>query len=358
MPSYIYKSGSPTTVSSSTNVYAYTSLSTTSRVNYIKVYNGSDWVQVYQYDTTVPTINNFSVAGNDSNQMTISWSGGALVTDGESGVATVAVEYQYTPFGGSGEGWIPWQTWTSSEWAASSGSYSFTVNNAKRATQIANPSAAGYYLISNLYYVDFRVSATDVVGNTTSKTIANGQLTRPYGTFNIVPPFTGSSGADSYQTGVGFYGLPSHGVRSGDGTSYGGLVWDYGCWFYEDEVERYHLVKDASGNRYKADSGTLDVQRYQSLGITGPWAFQQHNLRFSNGATGATFTGNILVASPNISGTDASRTFTLDSGHLTNFSNLSAKGFGMVRNGSSDYRVIRNYLEDISPSGRITVTFN
>ena len=358
MPSYIYKSGSPTTVSSSTNVYAYTSPSTTSRVNYIKVYNGSSFVTVYQYDTTAPTINNWSVSGNDSNQMTISWSGGALVTDGESGVATVAVEYQYTPYGGSGEGWIPWQTWTSSEWAASSGSYSFTVNNAKRATQINNPSAAGFYLISNRYYVDFRVSATDVVGNTTSRTIANGQLTRPYGTFNIVPQGSGSTAADSFQTSGAFYGLASHGVRSGDGTSQGGLVWDYGCWFYADDVAEYHLIKDASSNRYQADSGTLYIQRYQSSGVSGAWAFQQHNLRFSNGSTGASFLGNVLVAVPNISGTDADRTFTLDSGHLANFSTLSAKGFGMVRNGSSSYRVARNYLEDLSASGRITVTFN
>lgn len=356
MPTYVYKSGSPTTVTSGTNVYTRNAGGSWQRVNYIKVWNGTTWVQVYQYDTTAPTIGNWSVSGNDSNQMTFSWSGGALVTDSESGVASVTVEYQYTPWGGSGEGWNAWQSWTGSQWAASSGSYSFTVSTAKRATQSAFP-----YTIQNRYYVDFRVTATDAVGNSTSKTIANGQLTRPYGTFYIVPSLNSSTGftyADSYQTGVGFYGLPSHGVRSGDGTSVGGLNWDYGCWFYGDEVENYHLIKDASLNRYKADSGTLYIQRYQSSGTSGAWAFQQHPLRFSNGATGTSFVGNVLVAVPNISGSDDSRTFTLDSGHLSNFSTLSAKGFGMVRNGSSSYRVCRNYLEDFSASGQITLVFN
>jgi len=127
-------------------------------------------------------------------------------------------------------------------------------------------------------------------------------------------------------------------------------------WFYGDDVEKYHLIKDASNNRYKADSGSLQVQRYQSSGTSGTWAWQQHDLRFSNGSTGATFLGNILTAS--ISGPDAAATLTLDAGHLTNFSTLSAKGFGMVRNGSSNYRVMRNYLQDLSASGRITLVFN
>lgn len=359
MPTYVYKSGSPTTVTSGTNVFTRNAGGSWQRVNYIKVWNGTTWVQVYQYDTTAPTIGNWSVSGNDSNQMTFSWSGGALVTDSESGVASVTVEYQYTPWGGSGEGWNAWQSWTGSQWAASSGSYSFTVSTAKRATQSAFP-----YTIQNRYYVDFRVTATDAVGNSTSKTIANGQLTRPYGTFYVVPQGSGSTAADSYQTGVGFYGLPSHGVRSGDGSSVSGLIWDYGCWFYGDEVENYHLIKDASLNRYKADSGTLYAQRYQSSGISGTWAWQQHNLRFSNGSTGATFLGNIITGS--ISGSDAvptgagitSGNIPLDSGHLSNFSTLSAKGFGMVRNGSSNYRVCRNYLEDFSASGQITLVFN
>ena len=354
MPSYIYKTTSPTTVTAGTNVYAYTSPTTTSRVNYIKVWNGSAWVQVYQYDTTAPTIGNWSVSGDDSNQMTFSWSGGALVTDSESGVATVTVEYQYTPWGGSGEGWNSWQTWTSSQWAATSGSYSFTVSTAKRATQSAG--SPGYYTISNRYYVDFRVTATDAVGNSVSKTIANGQLTRPYGTFYIVPQGSGSIAADSYETGNAFLGLSNNGVRSGQTT--GTPMYSYGCWFYGDEIETYHLIKDASSNRYKADSGTLYIQRYQSSGVSGAWAFRQHNLRFSNGSVGATFNGNTLVAVPNISGADADRTFTLDSGHLSDFSTLTAKGFGMVQNGSTNYRVCRNYLQDLSASGQITLVFN
>lgn len=344
--------GTYTEITGTKGVFAQTGLSTYTQVKQIYVQTGaSTYTLVYQYDVTPPTIGSWSVAGNDSNQMTFSWSGGPLVTDSGSGVASVQVEYQYTPWGGSGEGWNAWQNWSASEWNASSGSYSFTVSTAKRPTQTAFP-----YSIQNRYYVDFRVTATDVVGNSTNKTIANGQLTRPYGTFYVVPQGSGSTAADSYQVGVGFYGLSSHGVRSGDGTSVGGLNWSYGCWFYGDEVENYHLIKDASNNRYKADSGSLYVQRYQSSGISGTWAWQQHDLRFSNGATGATFLGNIATAS--ISGTDASATLTLDSGHLSNFSTLSAKGFGMVRNGSSNYRVCRNYLEDFSASGQITLVFN
>jgi hypothetical protein len=318
-------------------------------------FNGSTWEQVYQYDNTGPSVGNWSVTGNNDNTMTFSWSGGALVTDADSGVVSVQVKYQYTPWGGSGEGWNNWLSWSTSEWSASSGSYSFTPPTAKRPTQGGSLFA---WTITNRYYVDFQVTATDAAGNSTVKTIANGQLTRPYGTFYIDP-----STADSYQltaagANIAFYGLSAPAVRSGNAISAGGLNWAYGCWFYGDEVENYHLVRDGSGNRYKADSGTLYIQRYQDQGTSGAWAFQQHNLRFSNGATGATFVGNTLVASPNISGTDADRTFTLDSGHLDNFSTLAAKGFGMVRNGSSSYRVARNFFQDFSASGRVTVVFN
>jgi len=110
-------------------------------------------------------------------------------------------------------------------------------HGAKRATQ--TNLGNGFYDIANRYFVDFRVTATDNVGNATSKTIANGQLTRPYGTFYIVPPFNSSTGftyADSYQLtsgggNIGFYGLVSQAVRSGNGISVGGLNWSYGCWF-------------------------------------------------------------------------------------------------------------------------------
>ena len=337
-------------------IHVKTGASAWDQVEKIFVKTGaSTWTQVYQYDQTAPTIADWTTSGNDSNQMVFSWSSGALVTDADAGVANVQVDYQYTPYGGSGEGWLAWQNWTASEWAATSGSYAFTVSTAKRATQTT--ALPGFYAIQNRYYVDFRVTATDNAGNSITKYITNGgQLTRPYGTFYIVPQGSGSIAADSYQVGVAFYGLSAPGVRSGDGTGVGSLNWSYGCWFYGDEIETYHLIKDASSNRYTADSGSLYVQRYQSSGTSGTWAWQQHNLRYSNGATGATFVGNIKTAS--ISGTDATATLTLDSGQLSNFSTLSAKGMGMVRNGSTNYRVCRNYLQDLSASGQITLVFN
>lgn len=350
MPTYIHDGSGWTEISGTDRPYVHAGGSFQG-VNQIFVHNGAGWQQAYQYDNTGPTVADWTVVGNDSNQMSINWTGGPFVTDAASGVASVQVQYQYTPWGGSGEGWQAWQNWTAGQWAASSGSYGFTVSTAKRPTQTAFP-----FTIQNRYYVDFRVIATDNAGNVTTKTMANGQLTRPYGTFYIVPQGAGATAADSYQVGVGFYGLTSHGVRSGDGTGVGGLNWSYGCWFYGNEVEAYHLQRDSAGNRYKADSGTLYAQRYQASGISGTWAWQQHNLTNSNGSTGATFLGTINTAS--ISGSDASATLTLDSGQLTNFSTLAAKGMGMVRNGSTNYRVCRNYLEDFSASGQITLVFN
>ncbi len=363
MPSYINKDGTNTTISSSTNVYARTD-TTWSRVNNISVRKDASWVQVYQYDSTAPTVADWSVVGGETdNTMAFVWSGGPLVTDSESGVTQVQVQYQYTPWGGSGEGWNSWLTWTASEWTATSGSPSFTVSTAKRATQGAG--SPGFYVIQNRYYVDFRVIATDAVGNTTTKTMANGQLTRPYGTFYIVPQGSGSVAADSFQQSTvpnGFYGLSSSGVRAGDATSVGGLNWTYGCWFYGDEVETYHLQRNASGNRYKADSGTLFAVRPAGVGNGGTFAFRQHNLRFSNGTVGATFSGNTLLSSsmnPPGGGGDSTATMTLDAGHLSDFSTLTAKGFGQVRNsGSTLYRVCRNYLENLTASGRITLVFN
>lgn len=360
MPTYINKDGTNTTVTSGTNVYARTD-STWSRVNNIYVRNDSGWVQVYQWDTTAPTVADWSVVGGETNNtMAFVWSGGALVSDVGSGVSSVQIQYQYTPWGGLGEGWNNWINWTSNEWTATSGSPSFTVATAKRPTQGAGQP--GFYVLDNRYYVDFRVIATDAVGNSTTKTMANGQLTRPYGTFYLVPPYDTANGrtyGDSYSLTANpdsFVGLAEPSIRSGDGTSVGSQNWDYGCWFYGDEVETYHLIRDASNNRYKADSGSLYVQRPGGQGISGTWAWQQHNLRFSNGTAGATFSGNILTAS--INGNDASATLTLDSGHLSSFSTLTAKGFGMVRNGSTNYRVCRNYLQNFSASGRITLVFN
>ena len=354
MPTYVHNGSGWQELTGTDRPYVNVS-GTFQGVKNIYVHNGSGWQQAYQYDNTGPTVADWTVVGGETdNKMYFNWAAGALVTDAESGVVSVQIQYQYTPWAGSGEGWNNWITWTGGEWTATSGSQSFTVATAKRATQSAFP-----YTIQNRYYVDFRVTATDAAGNTTVKTMANGQLTRPYGTFYIVPQGSGSTAADSFQQSTvpnGFYGLSTSGVRSGDGTSVGGLNWSYGCWFYGDEVANYHLIRNAAGNRYKADSGTLYAQRAGSSGISGTWAWQQHNLSYSNGTVGASFLGNIVTAS--ISGTDASATLTLDSGHLTNFSTLSAKGFGMVRNGSSNYRVCKNYLQDFSASGQITVVFN
>lgn len=364
--SFFIKTGATTwdEINGTQKIHVKTGATTWNQVEKVWAKTGSStWTQVYQYDATAPTIGNWSVSGNDSNQMTFSWTGGPLVTDADSGVTSVQVEYQYTPWGGSGEGWQAWQNWSSNEWAASSGSYSFTVSTAKRATQGAG--LPGYYVIQNRYYVDFRVTATDAAGNTTNKTLANGQLTRPYGTFYIVPQGSGSTAADSFQISTvpnGFFGLSSSGVRAGDATGVGGLNWSYGCWFYGDEIETYHLIKDGSGNRYKADSGSLVAVRPAGVGNGGTFAFQQHPLRFSNGTTGTTFSGNVLLSTsmnPPGGGGDSTATMTLDSGHLTNFSTLSAKGFGQVRNsGSTLYRVCRNYLENLTASGQITLVFN
>ena len=346
MPTYINKNGSNVEVTPATNVYARTDASF-SRVNYIYVRQDAAWTQVYQYDNTAPTIRDWTVSGNDNNEMRINWSaGGSIVTDSESGVASVNLEYQYTPFGGSGEGWISWFGMSGAQWSATSGDFGFVFSNTKRPTQ---NTGALPYTWSNRYYVDFRVTATDVVGNVTVKTMGNGQLTRPIGDVLIVPAVSG----DSFRTGIGWYGLTAHGCRSG--VSPEPLDWAYGAWFYGSGVSDFHIVKNASANRYQANSGNLYAQRYQSQGVSGTWAWQQHDLTFSSGTTGANFVGNIVTAS--ISGTDAAATLTLDSGHLLNFANLSAKGFGAVRNGTSAYRVNRNWFEDFSASGRITLNY-
>jgi hypothetical protein len=337
-------------VTSSDRIYVHNGTSfDAGAVKNAYIHNGAGWQQVWQYDATAPTISAFTTSGQTNGDIQFAWTGGALVTDSESGVTQVLVQQQYTPYGGSGEGWNTVANWTSGEWAASSGSFVTNPPATKRRQQ--SQATFPYPESVSRYYSGYRVIAYDAAGNSsTSGEVAC--FTKPYGPWYLVPQVVG----DSYQTGVGFYGLTTASVRSGDATGLGGLNWAYGCWFYGDLIEDTHLVRDASGNRYAANSGTLAVQRYQSQGTSGTWAFQPHNLRYSNGATGATFTGNIVTAA--ISGTDASATIALDSSHFTAFSNLTAKGFGMVRNGSTNYRVIRNFFEDFSPSGRIILDFS
>ena len=308
MPSYIYKSGSPTTVSSSTNVYAYTSPSTTSRVNFIKVYNGSSFVTVYQYDTTPPVVPKPTVTAGGSSDL-VAWT---AVTDADSGVASATLNqglYNVTT-----------NTYTNNYQSVSIGtggasSHTFSVPNAIRNSPTGNVFQTYYW-----------ISATDNVGLTTNGD-QNGQYsaftyTKPLGTYNFFP--SGTPVADSRNLAdTAWLGTTVEGIVGLSSTSRA-----YGCWFYGSNTIYDKCLT------WQADSGTIFVKRAAgptpgpadpNRGNSGTWTLKGHNLGSASSA--ATFSGTGV--STGAMNTDSfSVTVALNSSILAGLANGSMQGIG------------------------------
>jgi hypothetical protein len=303
MPSYIYKSGSPTTVTSSTNVYAYTSPSTTSRVNFIKVYNGSSFVTVYQYDTTPPVVPKPTVTAGGSSDL-VAW---ATVTDADSGVASATLNqglYNVTT-----------NTYTNNYQSISigtggAGSHTFSVPSGIRNTPTGNVFQTYYW-----------ISATDNVGLTTNGD-QNGQYsaftyTKPLGTYNFFP--SGTPVADSRNlANTAWLGTTVEGIVGLSSTTRA-----YGCWFYGSNTIYDKCLT------WQADSGTIFVKRAASSdsnrGNSGSWTLQGHNLGSASAA--ATFSGTgVSTGALNVD--SASVTVALNSSILAGLASGSMQGIG------------------------------
>jgi hypothetical protein len=303
MPSYIYKSGSPTTVTSSTNVYAYTSPSTTSRVNFIKVYNGTSFVTVYQYDTTPPVVPKPTVTAGGSSDL-VAW---ATVTDADSGVASATLNqglYNVTT-----------NTYTNNYQSISigtggAGSHTFSVPSGIRNTPTGNVFQTYYW-----------ISATDNVGLTTNGD-QNGQYsaftyTKPLGTYNFFP--SGTPVADSRNlANTAWLGTTVEGIVGLSSTTRA-----YGCWFYGSNTIYDKCLT------WQADSGTIFVKRAASSdsnrGNSGSWTLQGHNLGSASGA--ATFSGTgVSTGALNVD--SASATVALNSSILAGLASGSMQGIG------------------------------
>lgn len=303
MPSYIYKSGSPTTVSSSTNVYAYTSPSTTSRVNFIKVYDGSSFVTVYQYDTTPPVVPKPTVTAGGSSDL-VAWT---AVTDADSGVASATLN--------QGVYNVTTNTYTNNYQSVSIGtggasSHTFSVPNAIRNSPTGNVFQTYYW-----------ISATDNVGLTTNGD-QNGQYsaftyTKPLGTYNFFP--SGTPVADSRNlANTAWLGTTVEGIVGLSSTSRA-----YGCWFYGSNTIYDKCLT------WQADSGTIFVKRAAAgdpnRGNSGSWTLQGHNLGSASGA--ATFSGT-GVSSGALNVDSASATVALNSSILAGLASGSMQGIG------------------------------
>lgn len=303
MPSYIYKSGSPTTVTSSTNVYAYTSPSTTSRVNFIKVYNGSSFVTVYQYDTTPPVVPKPTVTAGGSSDL-VAWT---AVTDADSGVASATLN--------QGVYNVTTNTYTNNYQSISIGtggasSHTFSVPNAIRNSPTGNVFQTYYW-----------ISATDNVGLTTNGD-QNGQYsaftyTKPLGTYNFFP--SGTPVADSRNlANTAWLGTTIEGIVGLSSTARA-----YGCWFYGSNTIYNKCLT------WQADSGTIFVKRAAAgdpnRGNSGSWTLQGHNLGSASAA--ATFSGT-GVSSGALNVDSASATVALNSSILAGLASGSMQGIG------------------------------
>lgn len=320
MPSYVYKSGSPTTITSGTNVYLYTSTTTTTRVNYIKVYNGTDWVQVYQWDTTGPSVPTPTVVqATLGTSSTVSW---GAITDTGSGVASATL---YQTFIGSTSGFVSGSTYSIPSGAFSGGSTTMNIPTNRRYTQFNEIWQVSYYII-----------ATDNVGNSTT---GNGSIyayNKPYGSFAYIP-----SSANSFSTNWASPALTQEGIVRRSST------WAYGAWFYGSNIPN-----DCLG--FAPDSGKILIvtagpgDPFQ--GNSGTFSLRLHNL--ASGSGSATPSGTTLTQYLTASTTSADP--NLPSDWLTAFGNATAKGVMLT-----DHSNQPGYLRGNSNfSGTITITFN
>ncbi|CAB4153877.1 hypothetical protein UFOVP625_32 [uncultured Caudovirales phage] len=323
MPSYVYKSGSPTTVTSGTNVYVYTGSSTTARANYIKVYNGSSWVTVYQYDTTPPSGGGISsIVWNQAIPgFTVNYNS---TSDADSGLASYTLQYSSNGSSYSDVGAI----------STSGGAYSYAISSGGR--------GATHY---------FRTVAVDNVGLSTTSS-ALSKVAKPLGDFLFVPTSGDSWNGSQWMGFNANYALYEATVRYS-------TTYPYGAYFFGSSI-----VDACKG--YAADSGTAYFQRagasQNNRGNTGTFSFRAHDL-ISNGSqfTGATFTGT--TASVYISGNDGFGSVSIPSDWLTAFANASAYGIGLtghdappgfLRGGT----VSSNFNPFLIYSGTVGLTFN
>lgn len=290
---------------------------------------GDAYHQVYEYDVTGPSVRAHTTTGQSNADMRFAWSGGALVTDASSGVASVKIQRQYTTYAGSAEGWTDVRTLSQAEWEATSGSFDFTPSTTKRRQWGGTASET-----VGRYYMGFRVVATDNAGNITT-TAEVKALTKPYGTVIINP-------TDQNTYRAGWIGYSGHNVRTGDS---GVVVEEYGCYFYGTA-----LADRCDG--YTPGSGRFFAQRYSTWGSSGTWNFEYHNLANDSGG-GATLGGTVVGVA--ISGSDDSAWGTMASDWLAPIAAGTAKGVAL--NSVTAYRVLYNYGEGGSTSGRVELTF-
>lgn len=306
------------------------------------------------YDVVAPTIRAHTCTGLSNGNMRFAWTGGSLVTDDNTGVASAKIQVQYTPWAGSGEGWSDFQILNSTQWQATSGYFDFTPSTSKRRQWSAT---APYAETVPRYYVDFRVVAVDNAGITATLG-ADGALTKPFGTLRVLPHGSGSPGADSYSVSPAQWnGLTQGGVRFGDGSASSLGNWTNGAYFYGTKLQDACLG-------YAPDSGTFFIQRKASQGLSGNAYFKYHNLTFSAGATNATFGGDFV--SFNLTGSGVSGTLAMPPNWLSAIPTGAARGFGMLNGGSStvikvlyswDEQIVSSSPPTYSDSGEITITF-
>ena len=253
------------------------------------------------------------------------------------------IQQQYTPLGGSGEGWTTARTLTLAEWEATSGSFDFTPPTTKRRQQ---GTSWPYANTVAQYSMGFRVVATDTAARVTT-TGELAKYTKPYGTLHIVPVDD-----DSYLTTGSWGGLSSHGCRVGDYTSVGGAAgqnWNVGCYFYGATG-----ISDLCAG-YTPASGSVYVQRYSSMGTSGTWYVQPHDRGSASGAP--SFSGTLYGAA--ISGTDDFENCAFPAGWLTDaVAGTTMKGLGLVKNGSTSGRVFYTWGEGLRDSGHISLVFS
>lgn len=243
---YIKQSGSWTELTGTDRPYAKVSGLWKGITNaYTKV--SGTWQQVYQYDSTGPTIPQPSVALTSGTVNTVSWT---ALSDDITGVASATV---YQRFVGSTDGLVAGTSYALSSFGA--GNTTFAIPSNRRNTPGGQTWAVSYYII-----------ATDNAGNTNTGTTSPSNYTKPLGTYTVTTTGHGTwTLAQGWRGDLGTLGAVYSGYF---GPTYS---YQYGHWFYGSNVA-------TAARGYVPDSGSIRTYRSSTDGCSGGVvAFGTHN---------------------------------------------------------------------------------
>lgn len=297
------------------------------------VYDGTAWRLAYQYDVTAPASSTPTATRvSAGTTMTVGYSS---ATDSESGVVSVVLMRRYS--------------YNGVFYPSSSGEDRHTVYSGAAVSSVAGGTYADSIASSirknpttnKDYTVQYRLRMTDAAGNVAYTSWSTGVQTKPLGTFTV-----NATQTSTWETGgTASWRTDTDDVASGFLDPWGTMT---GYWFYGSTLQNLCVG-------YTPNSATIYMERSGNSGTSGNNNISPHTYatRPASGAPTTYMTTNEDTG-PNLTGTDASVTYTLPSAWRT----LMGAGtmYGVAAVDSGGYRRLKG-LGQIANSGQLSIGF-